>query len=201
MVMNYSLKIEPIDRTAGDRLNNHPSLECYLLQSEAEIIEYEKALYREFTRKNPHNWLCRNYLLIENNRYKSPIPYSSQSVYGIYRESNLISAAAINFDTHRQMQFEAVGFSRDRSSIDCNFCEVLTFFICQEKHLNFNYLKIIARLKEVILTDLKNKNISFGLANCTENLLPLYLRTGWTIASQKTLEGTTKYLIEYKITP
>lgn len=66
---------------------------------------------------------------------------------------------------------------------------------------NFNYFQIIARFKEAVCTDLTNKNRSFGLANCTENLLPLYLRTGWSIVSQKTLEGTTKYLIEYKIIP
>lgn len=96
---------------------------------------------------------------------------------------------------------EAVGFSLDRNSIVCNFCEVLTFFICQEKHFNFNYFQIVAYLKKIILTNLTNRNVLFGLANCTTNLLPLYLRTGWSIVSQKTLEGTTKYLIEYKITP
>ena len=200
MVMNFTLDTKPIDReTASDRLEPDLNLEYRLLQSETEIAEYERALYREFTRKNPHNWLCRNYLLIENNRYRSPISYSTQSVYGIYQRGKLKSAVAINFDSSSQMQFEAVGFNFDRESVDGNFCEILTFFICQDEDSNANYFTIIACFKRFIMAELKNKNISFALANCTHNLLPLYLKTGWTIMSQRIIGSLKKYLIKYEI--
>lgn len=179
--------------------NNHLSYQCRLLNSEAEIVEYERALYREFTRKNPDNWLCRNYLLIDKNRYRCSIPYSSQSIYGMYRETELISAVAVNFDTAHQMQFEAVGFSLEPGLTNCNYCEVLTFFISQGKQ--YNYFKMIEHLKQVVITDLKARNIAFGLANCTKNLLPLYLRMGWSVIDQKKLENKTKYLIKFDILP
>lgn len=173
--------------------------QCRLLKSQTELVEYERALYREFTRKNPHNWLCRNYLLIEGDRYRSPIPYSAQSIYGINQKSKLISAVAINFDTDNQMQFEAVGFNLELELTNCNYCEVLTFFIGQDKH--HNYFKIIEHLKQVVITDLKARNIAFGLANCTKNLLPLYLRMGWSVVDRKMLENKTKYLIKFEILP
>jgi hypothetical protein len=200
MVMNFKLDIKPINQeTDGDRLKSNFNLEYRLLQSKAEIADYERALYREFTKKNPHNWLCRNYLLIENNRYRSPISYSTQSVYGMYQREKLKSAVAINFDTNSQMQFEAVGFSFNKESVDGDFCEVLTFFICQDDNFNANYFRLIACFKQFVVTDLRNKNISFGLANCTSNFLPLYLKTGWSITSTKTIEGVDKYLIKYNI--
>ncbi|MBE9048358.1 hypothetical protein IQ255_28890 [Pleurocapsales cyanobacterium LEGE 10410] len=180
-----------------NRQNSYLGYQCRLLKSETEIIEYERALYREFTRKNPHNWLCRNYLLIDGDRYRASIPYSNQSIYGIYRGTELISAVAIGFNTGCQMQFEAVGFSLEPELTNCNYCEVLTFFIAQDKH--HNYFQIIKHLKQVVITDLKARNIAFGLANCTKNLLPLYLRMGWNIIEQKTLEKKTKYLIKFGI--
>ena len=173
------------------------SLESRLLKSEDEIAEYEKILYREFSRKNPDNWLCRNYLLVDGNRYRSPISYSTQSIYAVFEESRIISAIAINFDVNRKTQFEAIGFNLKKDLIDCHYCEALNFFICQQKI--HNSFEIWRRLRKVVVEDLKAKKILFMLSTCSSNVLPLYLRYGCSVVKKKILNKEVKYLIKLEI--
>lgn len=177
MVVNSVSDSKLIDRKAVNSCwNKNPDLRSDFLDSDTELIEYERVLHREFAQHNPNNWLCRNYLNIDSDRYRSKIPYSSQRIYGIYEGSQLISAMAVNFDTSHKMQLEAVGFCLNKEAIDCKYGEALNFFICQHKH--YHSFEIIRKLRKAVVADLETKDIFFLLSTCSYNVLHLYTRFG-----------------------
>ena len=179
--------------------NPNNDLQYRILKSAAEIIEYEQLLYKEFSQNNLRSWVNRHYLKIDGSRYRSPIPYSEQSIYGVYEDSKLISAIAINFNTEREMQLEEVGFNLNRNAIDCHYCEALSFFCDRHKH--HHSFEVLRNLRIFLSNDLKAKNISFVLSTCSRSVIHLYERFGWSIVTKKIIDRRIKYLIQLEILP
>ena len=174
-------------------------LQYHILAGDREITEYERLLYKEFAKNNPDNYLCQHYLVLDNNRYRSPISYVSQSIYGVYEGTRLKSAIAINFNTQESMQFEDVGFNLKKDLINCNYCEALNFFI--DHHKRHHSFEILRNLRIFMSNDLQNKNISFVLSTCSQNVIHLYERFGWTVVKKKIINHRIKYLIKLEILP
>ncbi len=183
----------------GDLQNPSNNLQYHILEGYAEIVEYEQLLYKEFSHHNLRSWVTRHYLAIDNNRYRSPIAYSDQSIYGVYEDSKLISAIAINFNTEQKMQFEEVGFHLKKDSIDCNYGEALNFFI--DRHKRHHSFEILRNLRIFLSNDLKAKNRSFVLSTCSFNVIHLYTRFGWSMVKKKIINQRIKYLIQLEILP
>lgn len=72
--------------------------EFCILTDEKDIIEYEKKLYNDFSKRSPYRWIAKNHQMIDNCRLKSKISYEDQTVYGIKKEGQLIAGASINFN-------------------------------------------------------------------------------------------------------
>ena len=178
-------------------INPDHDLQYRILKSAAEIIEYEQLLYKEFSQNNLRSWENRHYLEIDGSRYRSPVPYSDQSIYEVYEDSRLISAIAINFNTEQRTQLEEVGFRLKRNAIDCHYCEALNFFCDRHKH--HHSFEVLRNLRIFLTNDLKAKNISFVLSTCSLSVIHLYRRFGWSIVTKKIINRRIKYLIQLEI--
>lgn len=158
-----------------------------------DVIEYEKLLFNAFFLKSPHRWVANNYLLIGTDRLRANIPYTSQKIFCVKENSQIISSLAINFNTSCVLQLEAKGFTIN-SALKCKrYYEVLVVFIVRDK--KDNYYKISNTMLSVLYSDMEQYGIRFLFATCYKKELKLYLIKGFKILQKKFVGSHEMYLI------
>ncbi|OHD14910.1 MAG: hypothetical protein A2086_02390 [Spirochaetes bacterium GWD1_27_9] len=175
------------------------NLELCILQTEEELIEFEKGLYEEFVEKEPNSWIVKNYEHIDGCRLKSTIPYEYQKIYAVKKDGKIIMAAALNMNNKIRLKIEEMGFTLTEEQKNINFCEGLSLYIV--KDCKENPFDLDISLKKFYMEDLKKlgKTAIYGV--CADKLLKLYLKFNFKILI-KTFseeENEYQYLLRYDI--
>lgn len=147
-------------------------IEYSQLLSENEFIEHEKGLYESFYIKEPNSWVSKNYMLIDNCRLKSDIPYSDQVIFAVKNDGKIISAIALNQNTNSPLQLEKMGFKIDESIRKMGFCEGLSFYIIQD--MAADIFGILSDFLNTALSNDKRPDIKYIYGTCGKKLLNMY---------------------------
>lgn len=167
-----------------------------LLNSDQEITDFERLLFATFSNLNPNNWLCQNYQLIDNNRYRAPFNYKYQLLFGAFSNETMVAGTALNTNTSDTMQLEKVGFNVSRQTLlsSGNFYEILNLG-SREKNL-----KLLHQLRQYTFSHLKQRHVDYLVTTSSNNTLPFYRRYGCTIMESKTTQtGEKKYLLRLNV--
>ena len=80
-----------------------PDYEFCILKDNKDIIEYEKGLYKAFTKITLSEWREKNYKLIDGNRYKCNIEYEDQVLYAIKEDNKVVLALSVQVNFKDKM--------------------------------------------------------------------------------------------------
>jgi hypothetical protein len=175
-----------------------PDFDIKIAETENEIIEFEKGTYEAFSKRNPDNWLCKNYKLIDGCRYQSPIPYEYQAIYIAKEGNKIIAGASINFNTKIKLQLEDIGFNLDEKIKKEKFCEGLLLFTARNTNIS-PFLSGI-ELRNFMKKDIGKRELSFILGTCSEDKKNFYVKFGYEIIDEKiNYEGEKKYLMKMDV--
>lgn len=166
------------------------SIQVKKIDSVQELCAFEEALFKAFNTKNPNNWLCNNYLLIDGCKYRSTIPYEDQIIYGIIDKNVVEAAIALNHNTSQNTQIEALGFQLDHEILNLyKWGEILNLF----SNLNrfSQIMELIRKCKEIA----NDYRFDFILTTSSQNMLPMYKRFGCEIIEEQMINGEMKYLL------
>jgi hypothetical protein len=165
-----------------------------ILKTEEDLLEYEKAVFENFTKRNPNYWITKNYKKIESNRLQSRIPYEDQIVYGVKSGNKLIAGGSINKNITRKMQLEDVGFILSNENKKDNICEALLLFIYES--IEYNVFTVALGLRNYLINDLYNRGYKCVYGVCSENKKLFYTKFRFYVIEEKILNNEKKYLIK-----
>lgn len=166
-----------------------------LVEKKEDIIEYEKALYRNFKPIYPE-YAEEFFTEIDGIRLKPLTPYEDQLIYGVYRDKELISAGSYCIKLQKDFEIEKMGFKIDKTE---NVCEGLHFYSEITQKAEFN-LEIYRSLAFKSFKDLLSRGINTIYSSCTKNRLIMYKFIGFEIIDKIEYTGETEYLIKRVIT-
>jgi len=167
------------------------------LHESAAIINFEEAFYKVFV--NLHsNQLVRKIWDwdVENGRLKTKISYDHQIIFSWNNPSGEIKcASAINLNNSIS-QFGNFGFKAPQKS--GRYCEVLTLFTQNIERANGIRLDRFF-LRAFCVPQLQKLGNDFILATCAQRPLKTYLRWGWDVIDEATIENEKRYFLYYNI--
>ena len=168
-----------------------------MLETDEDIITYEKLLFEMFSKKNPANIIFDCFDTIEGCRLRSKIVPLSDQVYCVAEQNGVILAGMSgNLKCSGPLQLEYVGFSVDRNGP--KFVEGLTLFGAQD--LGGSIFPVFDALISFIVAQLKALRVERIYSTCSKNLLTMYDLFGFTDLDRLTLpNGDEKHLIYYDI--
>ncbi len=168
-----------------------------LLETDEEIITYEKLLFEMFSQKNPSNIIFDCFDTIDGCRLRSKIVPLSDQVYCVAEQNDVILAGMSgNVNCSGPLQLEYVGFSVDRNGP--KFMEGLAFFAARD--LGVSIVPVFDTLISFIGARLKDLQVDRIYSTCSQSLLRMYEHFGFTSRDRLTLpNGEEKHLICYEI--
>ena len=105
--------------------------EFYILDtnSENDIVEYEKGLFKAFLKRSPGGWVSKHYTVIDNSRFRpKELSYIDLKVYGAKKNHVLIAASAVNFN-NKNCFYEKKGFKIPEDNKNMKIVEGLNMYI------------------------------------------------------------------------
>lgn len=140
--------------------------------NENEVVELEKALYNEFTERNPDSWIPKKYIKINNCRFKIPMNYKNLGIY-IAQKNNIIMSFGFNFNNINKWQAEEMGFKNINK--DNGTLEGIFFFSVQSELKGLNFFDISNNLFITAKNDFtKNRIIKKVIFTCSKKQLNMY---------------------------
>ena len=169
---------------------SHLELSILNIQSETDVVQYERALCRAFSSTDivtlDEIWDFD----ITGERLKPRIPYPSQEIYIAKLRGAIIAGVAINFNLEEQLQLEMIGFSIDKT--EKHICEGIGIFNLQI----FGGMNVIAlQLKDFSYNKLREKNIEKIFGTCSEKRLRGYQILDFEVIDELFFKGEKKYLL------
>jgi len=168
---------------------------CRLEQIE-EFEEYERKLFISFSRHLPDGWVMKNYKRPEPDRLQALIPYEDQKIFSLKRNDEIIAAISVNYNTEKELQLEALGFSIDKSIRQKIFCEGLILYSSEEM-MGEKFLENFMFFGEKLVEEMKKDKVEILLATCPKKLKSMYTLFGFEVTERKTMNDKTVLLLKY----
>lgn len=163
------------------------------IDNEEDVIEFEKALYKEFMERNPDSWITKNYIKIDNCRFKIPMDYNDLGIY-VVKKKKIIMSVALNFNMNITLLLEKKGFTNLYK--DNETAEGILFFSVQSELKRLNFFKIAENLFIMAKKDYtKKKLIKRIFLTCTKEFLNLYKLMNFQPVWKIVRDGEEKYLL------
>ncbi|HEY8401186.1 MAG TPA: hypothetical protein VIK89_07990 [Cytophagaceae bacterium] len=168
------------------------------LTNTPSVIDFEKAFYKAFV--NLHsNQLVRKIWDWdkENERLKTKISYENQVIFTWKNPKGEIKCAtAVNINNNLS-QFANFGFKVPDNK-QGKYCEVLTLFTQNIERTNGIRLDRFF-LRGFCIAHLQHQGYNYILSTCAQRPLNTYLRWGWEIVDEATIENEKRYFLYYDI--
>ena len=166
-----------------------------ILKDNNEIIEYEKGLYKAYTKLTQSDWRKDNYKIIDGCRYKCNIPYSEQLIYAIKQNNKIMMALSVKvINTNDKMIIEKLGFSIDLEDKMKKICEGLDFY--SFIRLGLACFVLYTKFFNFFINDLKEKGFKVFYGTCEEKLKLFYKEIGFKFIDNIYLNGKKEYLLK-----
>ncbi len=163
-----------------------------------DYIEFEKGIFDSFSKRNPSNWITRNYEFIDGCRYKPKIDYKDQRVYLVKENTKLIAGFSVNLNLNQRTQLEDIGFELESSERVESSCEALILFTL--RNTNISPFEVMLTSREYIVDDMKKIGIKKIWGTCSHNLLNFYTKFGFELVEEKiNYENEKKYLLIFNV--
>jgi hypothetical protein len=177
------------------------SIEVVTANSNDDRIAFEKGIYEAFSKRNPGNWICSHYTLIDPDRYRPLVPYEDQMVLLVKENGQVIFGASFNLNMGSPvLQMRQIGFEPDPEWISASYAEALVFYTLRNTAVS--PFETGLQLKKVLNQKMREKKVRTILGTCSENVKIVYLKSGWKIVREMiNAEGIRKYLIRTEINP
>ena len=164
------------------------------INNEKEVIEFEKTLYKEFMERNPDSWVSKNYINIDNCRFKIPMNYEDLGIYIVKKNNKIIMGIALNFNMKNKLLLEKKGFSNVKK--DNNTAEGVVFFSVRSELNGLNFFKIVENLLVMAKNNfIKERIIEKILAVCTKEFLNMYELMNFQPIQKIEIDGKERYLL------
>lgn len=168
------------------------------LKDSSTIKDFEEAFYKVFVKLHSNQLVRKIWDWdIESGRLKTKIGYENQVIFAWKNPDNQIKCAtAINLNNYLS-QFGNFGF---KVPVDKpgRYCEVLTLFTQNIERANGIRLDRIF-LKGFCVPHLQQLGNDFILSTCAQRPLTTYLRWGWEIIDEATIDNEKRYFLYYNI--
>lgn len=159
-----------------------------------EIILYEKALYKAFSRTYVKSlskiWIINH----QQKTIKTIVEYDEQEICIAKRNENILAAMAINYNMSNS-QLSLMNFNIDFQM--CRCCEVLHVFSLLDYQGGNS---ILENLSIKTFESLRNKNIETVYGTCSDRRINAYEIMGFKKINDLLFFGEKKYLLEYDVT-
>lgn len=165
--------------------------------NEAEIVEYERGMYKAFSRNDANGWAMTNYELIDGDRLRSKkLPLDDQVFFVVRRAGGGIEiGAAMNFNHINQFQAEDMGFTLDK---DERTCEGLILFSDPDSERG-DFVELAAGLFEYIIEHIKERGIEVVYCTCSRKIKAMYTLLGFEVADRIVVNDEKKLLMRMEI--
>lgn len=171
-------------------------IEFRKLETEEEIIEYEKRLYEAFKTKHPDNWIFSHYEIIDNCRIRPRnIPRRDQVFYAAVKNGKILAGICGNRNSGAPLQLEEMGFTIDRTGP--KFIEGLNLYAAE--NLGFDAISVFQQIFSFAAVLLRADEVKQIYSTCSAHLLKMYKFFGYESVDCKVLDGVEKHLIKYDI--
>lgn len=168
------------------------------LQDGSVVERFEKAFYQAFVNLNSNRLVRKIWDWDEGNgRLKTRISYEDQIIFAWHSpEGELRCASAVNLNNNCS-QFGSFGFKVPAHKVG-RYCEVLTLFTCNIERANGIKLDRLF-LRAFCIQYLRQQGYDFILATCAQRPLSTYLRWGWEVIGETTIDNEKRYFLYYDI--
>ena len=164
------------------------------INNEEEVVEFEKTLYKEFMERNPDSWVSKNYIRIDDCRFRIPMNYKDLGIYVAKNNNKIIMGIALNFNMKTTLLLEKKGFKNINK--DDETAEGLLFFSVQSELYGLNFFEIVEHLLIMAKENfIKEKIIKKIFAVCTKEFLNMYQLMNFKPIKKIKIDGKEKYLL------
>lgn len=167
------------------------NLTSSIIEKQNDIIEYEKALYRNFKTNYPE-YAEEFFSEIGGDRLQPLVPYEDQLIYGVYKDGDLICAGSYCINLQKELEIEKMGFKIEKAE---NVCEGLHFYSEATQKAEFN-LEIYRTMALKSFKELLNRGINTIYSSCDRKRLIMYKFIGFEVIDEIEYTGETEYLIK-----
>ena len=174
-----------------------PDYEFFILKDNKDIIEYEKGLYKAFTKITLSEWREKNYKLIDGNRYKCNIEYEDQVLYAIKEDNKVVLALSVQVNFKDKMLIEKLGFKLREEDKTKKICEGLDFFSFIK--MGIKSFEIYLNFFNFVLKDIREKGFKVIYGSCEEKLSLFYKEAGFNFIDSKDINGKKELLLRIKL--
>lgn len=165
------------------------------LTTEEDLIQHEKALYRNFYRLYPE-YSRKFFRKLEDRRLQPIMPYKDQLIYGIKIEGKLFAASSFCINNEQTYEIEEMGFKIDKAP---NVCEGLHFYSHLTETLGMN-LELYKKMAIFAFGEILKKGIDTVYSSCDESRLKMYKYMGFEILEDLMFGKEKEYLIKKTVT-
>ena len=141
------------------------------IDSKEEYSYYEKFLFSKFLLNANINGCFSNInsASLNDRKLKNNTPFFKQKVYLAKEYDKIIAAVTINYNINEKMFIEDVGFNIKK---DNKICEALNLYL--DENLGMNFIKILLKMQNDIINDLKKRKIKYLYGSCNDKLINLF---------------------------
>jgi len=170
----------------------------YVINKEEELIEFEKGLYKTFSKISPDGWLMKNYQIIDNCRLRSYIPYDNLVIYKLLENNYVYGYVAVNVSYTDKTQFEKMGFKVADEDKDKRIADGLSMYEVENSKSKDSF-KALLKFTDLFIEDLKRRNFDLLYIVCAENLRAMYTILGYDEIDSINLNNKKAFLFKLKI--
>ena len=163
-----------------------------VLYNENDLLKFERLLYESF--KNDQ-WIMNNYHIIDNSRLIPPVCYDDVFIIIAKENNEIIAGTSGIINMKNRLQLEQMGFHIDKNKK--KIAEGLNFYITKDS--NKNFIKILNSFLDIIIKEIKKRNIEEMYTTCSKDLVKYYELFGFEISEQIELDGYPEFLMKLNI--
>lgn len=168
-----------------------------ILNDAADILEYEKGLYRAFVERNPGSLKSKNYIT-DGDRLQLKIDDKDVMVYAIKQNDVIIAACAVDLANKEVTQFEEIGFEKSPEDGKKKIADCLAMYIELGSDTD-SFLAMGADFVNFIIDDLKKNNMEVWYATCPRTLKSLYTIMGFDVMNTIQIDNDKECLLRMEL--
>lgn len=175
-------------------------IELLDLTNEANVLEYEKGLYRGYAVNSQNKWLLENYEIVDGERMRPNISYDTLTIIVIKNRVTgaICGAGSINRDLNN-LQVEAKGLTIPGKESLPKYCELLNYFLL-DSIKGEDYLKVLIWAFNFTVDHLKQEGYKLFFSKCERKLLPMWEVMGLDVIGEPVeAAGVDCFLLRFDI--
>lgn len=173
------------------------NIEFNILNSENDIIEYEKAMYKSYSEKTPESLeMPELYEILDNCRMRPRgIDYKDLITYELKINDKIVAGLKIN--RSKIIFLNKMGFNIEEIDGIENV-EGINFFTLADDYKVLDFINIMEDFSKIFIDDMKKRGIKILYGICDSKIKIVFLRIGFEIIEERQIGKDQILLIKFQ---